>query len=93
MPWVKRHVRARKDVPFDAILDDAAEMYGVDRAGIEVSVSDGHGIHLHGADCGEPVSHCDRSYDESDWLVLVTYQPGRRALYGVLNGIHSLWID
>ncbi len=96
MPWVTRPVRGRADVPFAAIIDDAAETYGVATEDVQViSVADGHGIHLHGADCDGPPAAglCERVYDESDWLVLVTYRPGRRALYGVLNGVHSLWLD
>jgi hypothetical protein len=85
----------RADIPFDAIKRQAAKDYGVPIDDLQVSVQEGHGIHSHGNgnDCRLFGGECYSRHNNSDWIVTVVYDGYHEAVYGVLNGAYSLWMD
>jgi hypothetical protein len=90
-------VENRLDVPFDAIKAYAAESYKVDISDIQVlSVENGYGVHKCTERClgRESVFGCMLHHNDSDWIVTVQYdEKGHQAVYGVLRGEFSLWMD
>jgi len=78
---------------FSAIRADIAEWEPGYTGEHFIVISDipGYGIHTHGSNCRD---NCMRDCDNSDRIVTVEYSPaGYQAVYGILDGKISLWMN